>query len=128
MGGHRVLIVEDSPAMRELVASALARIPDVEAWDEAADGGEALQKLAAQNYSAAIVDINLPVLDGLKLIEHIRNNPTTKNLGIVVMTTNIASSDRVRAMELGADAYLLKPIQAGEFVDALARAVQRPKT
>src|SRR5262245_16738377 len=107
MAGLRVLIVEDSQAMRELITSALQRIPEVEALDEASDGGEALRLLSKHKYSIAVVDINLPVLDGLKLIERMRTKPATKRVRIIVVTADSAVRDRQRAMELGADAYLL---------------------
>jgi two-component system chemotaxis response regulator CheY len=63
-----------------------------------------------------LVDINMPVLDGLRLIQLIREEPGHSGLRIVVITTEGASADREKAMALGADAYLTKPVQAGDVL------------
>jgi len=59
-----------------------------------------------------LTDINMPLLDGLKLISHIRAEPTITKLPIVVITTEGGREDRERALRLGANAYITKPIQA----------------
>jgi two-component system chemotaxis response regulator CheY len=112
---HRILIVEDSATMRQLLAFALKRIPGAEIT-EAKDGVDGLRKLMADRYDLVLVDINMPVLDGLRLIQLIRQEPQQDELRIVVITTEGATADRDKAMALGADEYLTKPVQAGNVL------------
>jgi two-component system chemotaxis response regulator CheY len=123
MSGARVLVVEDSPVMRQLMGRALDGVPGVSGWDEAADGVEALKRLAGGVYALALVDINLPRLDGLKLIERIRSGENGAGVKIIVVTTDSAEADRARAMQLGANSYLLKPVQLGALREAIARTL-----
>lgn len=103
---------------------ALQRLGDV-VCIEAGDGAEAIKKLAAGPYDIVLTDINMPLLDGLKLISHIRGEPQISKLPIVVITTEAAEADRARALKLGADAYLVKPVKAQEVLDAVAKLLNR---
>ena len=111
MAQHRVLIVEDSPTMRQLLRFALRRLPDVEVV-EASDGMDGLRKVTSDCFDLALVDINMPVMDGLKLISLIRSEQRLASMPIAVITTEGAQEDRERAIALGANEYLTKPIQA----------------
>ena len=111
MAQHRVLIVEDSPTMRQLLRFALRRLPDVEVV-EASDGMDGLRKVTSDAFDLALVDINMPVMDGLKLISMIRSEQRLAEMPIAVITTEGAQEDRERAIALGANEYLTKPIQA----------------
>jgi two-component system chemotaxis response regulator CheY len=115
MQRHRILIVEDSPTMRQLLGFALKRIQGVEIV-EARDGMDGLRKVTSDHFDLALVDINMPVMDGLKLIHLIRDEESLKAMPIVVITTEGADEDRERAMALGADEYLTKPVQAGRVL------------
>ena len=77
---------------------------------------DGLRKLMADGFDLVLVDINMPVLDGLRLIQLIRQEPQQDELRIVVITTEGATADRDKAMELGADEYLTKPVQAGNVL------------
>ena len=113
--GHRILIVEDSPTMRQLLAFALRRLKEVEIV-EAQDGMDGLRKVTSDHFDLALVDINMPVMDGLKLISLIRGEESLKAMPIIVITTEGAREDRERALALGADEYLTKPIQANKVL------------
>jgi len=115
-----VLVVEDSPTMRQLITFALLRVGELEV-DEAADGLAALRKLATRAYDLVITDINMPNLDGLKLIARLRGDDATRDVPVVVVTVAGEAGDRARAMELGATAYLEKPIQAAEVIEVARR-------
>ena len=115
MTRHRILIVEDSPTMRQLLTFAIKRIQNVEIV-EARDGMDGLRKVTSDHFDLALVDINMPVMDGLKLIHLIRDEESLKAMPIVVITTEGADEDRERAMALGADEYLTKPVQAGKVL------------
>jgi two-component system chemotaxis response regulator CheY len=124
MAKRRILIVEDSATMRQLLGFALKRLPGGATVVEARDGVDGLRKLMAEHFDLALVDINMPVLDGLRLIQMIREEPGHEGLRIVVITTEGASADRDKAMALGADAYLTKPVQAGEVLSVVKGLLQ----
>jgi two-component system, chemotaxis family, chemotaxis protein CheY len=111
MAEYSCLVVEDSPMMRQLVVFALGRISNLSVT-EADDGVDGLRKLAAGKFDIILTDINMPIMDGLKLIQRVRMDATHKDTPIVVITTEGGREDRERALRLGANAYITKPIQA----------------
>ncbi|HEX2485040.1 MAG TPA: response regulator [Myxococcota bacterium] len=121
MDRHRILIVEDSPTMRQLLVFALKRLKNADIV-EAQDGMDGLRKVTSDHFDLALVDINMPVMDGLKLISLIRGEDNLKDMRICVITTEGASEDRDRALALGADEYLTKPIQAHKVL-AIAKSL-----
>jgi two-component system chemotaxis response regulator CheY len=124
MARQQVLIVEDSPTMRQLLAFALRRLKDVDIV-EAQDGMDGLRKVSSDHFDLALVDINMPVMDGLKLISLIRGDDNLKDIPIVVITTEGARQDRERALNLGADEYLTKPIQANRVLAVVKDLLKR---
>jgi len=121
MADHRILIVEDSPTMRQLLSFALKRLKDVDVV-EASDGMDGLRKVTSDHFDLAFVDINMPVMDGLKLIPLIRGEKNLEAMAICVITTEGASEDRERALALGANEYLTKPIQSNKVL-AVAKSL-----
>lgn len=121
MAGHRILIVEDSPTMRQLLVFALKRMKGVDIV-EAQDGMDGLRKVTGDEFDLAFVDINMPVMDGLKLISLIRGEENLASMPICVITTEGAKEDRERALSLGANEYLTKPIQANKVL-AVAKSL-----
>ena len=115
MSDLKALVVEDSPTMRQMVVFALRRIPSLSCI-EAEDGVDALRKLQAETVDIIVTDINMPMMDGLKLIGMVRKDDRHKDVPIIVVTTEGASEDRERGLALGADAYLVKPIDASAVV------------
>lgn len=114
----RALVVDDSQAMRRSIMYALQRINGV-VCTEAQDGAEGLKKLTQGRFDLVLTDINMPLMDGLKLISHIRQATDHRHVPIVVITTEGAAADRERAMALGASAYLVKPVQAKVVMDTV---------
>lgn len=109
------LVVEDSPTMRQLIVFALSRIKNLKVI-EADDGVDGLKKLSGAKFDILITDINMPIMDGLKLVSMVRNGDTHKTIPIVIITTEGAQEDRQRALALGANAYITKPIQAPQVI------------
>jgi two-component system chemotaxis response regulator CheY len=105
----RILIVEDSPAMRQLLMLAIRRFPEVEV-DEVGDGVAALKALAQTSYDVVFVDLNMPVLDGMKLIKRMREDARYAATKIVVVTTEESADVERHALELGANQYVRKPV------------------
>ncbi len=116
MQEHKILIIEDSPTMRQLISFALKRLQGVRIV-EANDGVDGLKKLSADKFDLILTDINMPIMDGLKLVSLVRNDANYRNTPIVVITTEGAQEDRERALALGANDYITKPIQAGRILD-----------
>jgi len=119
------LIVDDSGAMRRQLAYALQRIPGVSAV-EATDGADAWRKLSSASFDIVLTDINMPLLDGLKLVALLRASGPHQRVPVVVITTEGAEADRKRAMSLGASAYLVKPVQATQVVEAVRGLLRVP--
>jgi two-component system, chemotaxis family, chemotaxis protein CheY len=109
-GDKRILIVDDSATMRQLIRLILAKRPGL-AFAEAADGQQALEKLEREAFDLLITDVNMPNLDGLGLIRAVRSRPG-RSLPIIIVTTRGGEKDRDRGMELGADAFVAKPLDA----------------
>ena len=121
--GYRCLVVEDSKTMRSMLAESLARIPGMEVA-EAENGLAAIRALAAHEFDLVVTDVNMPVMDGLKLVRHVRGDPRHEQTPVVVITTENAPHDRERALALGANAYIEKPIQAPRVLRAVKRLLE----
>ncbi len=115
MAQLQCLVVEDSPMMRQLLVFAVQRLEQVQVT-EAADGVEGLRKLASRRYDLIITDINMPIMDGLKLVRRIRMDAVHRDVPIIIITTEGSHEDRERALALGANAYLTKPVQALDVI------------
>jgi two-component system, chemotaxis family, chemotaxis protein CheY len=109
------LVVEDSPTMRQLIVFALKRVRDLEVV-EADDGVDALKKLASSRFDIILTDINMPIMDGLKLVKRVRTDEVHKTVPVIIITTEGGEEDRQRALALGANAYITKPIQAPQVI------------
>ena len=123
MSAATFLIVEDSPTMRQLLVFSLRRLKECRII-EAVDGVDALKKLTTERVDLVITDINMPMMDGLKLIALIRGDARTKSLPIIIVTTEGAEEDRKRGLALGADAYIPKPIQPSELLKTIASLLE----
>ena len=116
MSTYKVLVVEDSPTMRQLIIFALKRIRGLSIV-EAGDGVDGLKKLSSDKFDLIFTDINMPIMDGLKLVSLARNDPGYKTVPIVIITTEGASEDRERALAIGANDYITKPIQTVRIIE-----------
>lgn len=120
MANYKVLVVEDSPTMRQLIVFALRRVRGIDIT-EAQDGVDGLKKLSADRFDLILTDINMPIMDGLKLVSLVRNDPAHSAIPIVIITTEGASEDRERALAIGANEYMTKPIQTSRIIDTAKR-------
>jgi len=125
MGRYRILVVEDSPTMRQLITFTLKRLKDIDIT-EASDGVDGLKKIAGSKFDMIFTDINMPIMDGLKLVSLVRNDPLNKGIPIVVITTEGGQEDRDRAMALGANSYITKPIQSANLLTIAKELLKIP--
>jgi two-component system chemotaxis response regulator CheY len=116
-----VLIVDDSAAIRKILQRVL-RQADVPMGNvfEAGDGLEALEILKVQNVGLVLSDINMPNMDGLELLGHIKANEAWKKLPIVMVSTEGSQAKVLEAVELGAAGYVRKPFTADQIKEKLA--------
>jgi DNA-binding response OmpR family regulator len=118
----RVLIVEDEPDIRGLLAFHLER----EGYQvvKSSTGADALRQVRARPPDLVLLDLMLPEMDGLEVCRRLRQDPATAPLPIVMLTAKGEEVDRVLGLELGADDYIVKPFSPKEVV-ARIRAVLR---
>lgn len=115
-----ILVVDDSAAQRKLVCLALqAKGYSVV---EAGDGQDAISHLN-QDLHLVICDVNMPVMDGLQFVEHIKADPVFKFLPVIMLTTESQEAMREKGMELGVRAWLNKPFSMDQLLDAVSRMV-----
>jgi two-component system response regulator MprA len=117
---HKLLVVDDDPAL----ARTLRRALTVEGYDveTAADGGEALQRLASFHFDAVVLDVAMPRLDGLAVCRRMRERRDLTP--VLMLTARDAIGDRVSGLDAGADDYLIKPFALDEL-NARVRALLR---
>lgn len=113
----KLLIVDDIPVMRqEFIAICREYVPQARI-DEASNVMEAMESLINEDppYDAVFTDVNMPAVSGLKLISLVRNLLTYRTVPVIVMSTLTGRSDIARALQLGANAYLTRPMQREYF-------------
>ncbi|MEJ2201386.1 MAG: response regulator [Desulfuromonadaceae bacterium] len=120
MDTKNILIVDDSPTMRQLLTFALKRLRNVRVT-EASNGVEGLKKLTGDRFDLIFSDINMPTMDGLKLVALVRKDPAIQHIPIVMITTEGAAEDRQRALALGATEYITKPVQSLQVLNVTKR-------
>lgn len=126
MPKRRVLIVEDEHDIAGLIKHALERGGDAETVI-VGSGDAALKAVAAQPPDLMILDLNLPVLNGIEVCRILRGRPDSRHLPIIMLTARTGENDRVSGLELGADDYITKPFSLRELT-ARVRAVLRRST
>jgi len=116
----RILIVDDSPIIRETQKGIL--ISAGYEVDEAENGVQALIKLQKRSFELALVDILMPQMDGFELIQRMKEEKKFQDIPVVIMTCRKSEEDKMRGIELGCDAYLVK----SDFApDILLKTIQR---
>ena len=121
---RRILLAEDDPVTARLVVHRLSREPGITVL-HAADGGTALAILEREVLTAAILDIRLPVLDGLAILAALRRNERHRCLPVVMLTSLGSEADVIRGFEHGADDYIVKPFSPAELMARLRRLLDR---
>jgi CheY-like chemotaxis protein len=124
----RILLAEDSDRDAELTLNALAQHNLVNEIERVRDGAEALDCLYRRgeyggrpkgNPTVVLLDLKMPKVDGLEVLRQIRSDAELKLIPVVVMTSSREEQDVVRSYELGANAYVVKPVKFNEFVEAV---------
>jgi DNA-binding response OmpR family regulator len=119
-----VLVVEDEPDIAALIKQTLERGGDVEVA-VAMSGEAALTKAAEQPPHAVVLDLNLPVIDGLEVCRILRGRPASASVPIIMLTARAGESDRIRGLDIGADDYVTKPFSPRELAARVRAALRR---
>ncbi len=113
----RVLIVDDAVTIRlfhrQLVEKVGCEV------DEAENGVEALEKISAKTYDLFLVDVNMPKMDGYRLIQEIRNIPDVQHIPVIMISTEIMQKDKEIGYRAGCNLYVKKPVNPGIFCTQL---------
>lgn len=124
----RILLVEDNQYEVELILAALAETDLSSEVMVVRDGAEALNYLylrgpseqPPESYPAVVLlDLKLPKIDGLQVLERIKSDPSLKSIPVVMLTSSREERDVVQSYSLGANAYVVKPVDFKEFAEAL---------
>ncbi len=119
-----ILLVEDEPAIRLLLKRWIDRAFDAQVW-EASDGLQALERISEGGVELVILDLNMPVLNGIDMLRLLQSDPARDRLEVVI-ASEVANQDSVReAIELGVSDYLLKPLQYDWVTQRLRLAAER---
>jgi PAS domain S-box-containing protein len=123
--GARVLLVEDNEINQEV---AIGQLEDAEVFVDLAENGEvALRMIADNDYDVVLMDMQMPVMDGIEATRIIRSNPRYENLPIVAMTANAMASDRELCLDAGMNDHIAKPIDPDQLFGVLLRWISRPE-
>ncbi len=118
-----VLVVDDASFMRlyyrQILEGAGYRV------SEAINGLEGLELMLRTRFDLCIVDVNMPVMDGYAMLRKLRSNPASRSVPVVVTSTEAAPHDRSRAIEAGANTYLVKPVAPDRLTGHVAALVGR---
>ena len=124
----RILLVDDSPQDTELTLDALSSHHLANEVVSLRDGVEALEYLQRQgafaerpegNPALILLDLKMPRVDGIEVLRQIRSDPKLKLIPVVVMTSSREQHDLLESYQLGANAYVVKPVNFHEFVNAV---------
>jgi two-component system OmpR family response regulator len=117
----RLLVVEDDPKIAAFVVKGLEQAGF--AVDQAADGEDGLHLALSEVYDAAIIDLMLPKLDGLSLIEALRRQRI--NTPVIILSARRTVADRVKGLQSGSDDYLVKPFSFAELLARVQALIRR---
>ena len=118
----RLLIVDDSKLMRDMVAACLRPLGDV-GFEFAGTGLEAIERLSLAAYALVVLDLNMPDVGGIEVIEFVRAQDHLKTLPILVVTTRGDDDNKSRVLAAGASAFLAKPFAPPQILDEVRRLI-----
>jgi two-component system chemotaxis response regulator CheY len=122
----KVLVVDDFPTMRRIVKNLLKQL-GFENIDEAEDGAQALTKLKGGGFGLVVSDWNMPVMEGIDLLKHVREDETLKTMPFLMVTAEAEKDKVITAIKAGVDNYVVKPFTAEVLKEKLEKiADKRP--
>jgi two-component system chemotaxis response regulator CheY len=120
----RFLVVDDSSTMRRIIINTLNKLGYMDIV-EAGNGREGVEKLDAGAVDVIVTDWNMPEMSGIDFIRHIRSVPTTKDVPVLMVTTNAAKDDIVEALKVGVNSYVVKPFTPDTMKEKIQAVLAR---
>lgn len=119
----KLLVVDDEPAIREMVRFTLSR----SGYEciEAEDGAQAKQLIISENPDLILLDVMMPGQSGLDLARELRRGDSSKDIPIIMLTARCSEQDKIRGLDVGADDYITKPFSPGELVARIKALLRR---
>ena len=116
----RLLVVDDSKLMRDMVAACLRPLGAV-TFEFAGSGLEAIERLALAGFDLVVLDLNMPDVGGVEVIEFVRSQDRLRALPILIVTTRGDDESRARVLQAGASSFLAKPFAPAQILDEVRR-------
>lgn len=116
---HTILVVDDSPTMRRMVMASLRRLDGVR-FDEAGNGLEAIEHLTLKPIDLMVLDLNMPDMHGLEVVQFVRSHQRFRDLPIVVLTTRGDEPSRHILLAAGASSFMTKPFDPATMAQQVA--------
>lgn len=116
----RLLIVDDSQLMRDMVAACLRPLGEV-SFDFAGTGLEAIERLALAGFDLVVLDLNMPDVGGIEVIEFVRAQDRLRDLPILIVTSRADDESRARVLSAGASSFLPKPFAPPQLLGEVKR-------
>lgn len=113
-----ILVVDDSPTMRRMVITSLGSLQAVKST-QAGSGLEAIERLAIEPVDLMVLDLNMPDMHGMEVIDFVRRHQSYRHIPIVVLTTKGEEASRTQALAAGATSYLTKPFDPRQLADVV---------
>lgn len=120
----KFLVVDDFSTMRRIIRNLLKELGYTNV-DEAEDGAIALNKLKGGDFEFVVSDWNMPNMDGLTLLQHIRTDPALANLPVLMVTAEAKKENIIAAAQAGASGYIVKPFTAVTLDEKLAKIFEK---
>lgn len=120
-GLSKILVVDDSKVMREMIAACLRPGPDLDIT-QAASGLEAIERLSLHAYDLLVLDLNMPDIGGIEVVEFVRSQDKLRTLPILIVTSRGEDASRAAVLAAGASRYMTKPF-APEVILAEVRSL-----
>ncbi len=122
----KFLVVDDFSTMRRIVRNLLKEL-GYTSVDEAEDGAAALAKLKRESFNFVISDWNMPVMDGLTLLQSIRADPALAALPVLMVTAEAKKENIIAAAQAGASGYIVKPFTAATLDEKIGKIIEKLK-
>jgi two-component system, chemotaxis family, chemotaxis protein CheY len=121
-----VLVVDDSKVMRDMITACLRPDPRF-AVTQAASGLEAIERLSLKPFDVVVLDLNMPDIGGLEVVEFVRGQDKLKSLPILIVTTRGDDGSRTKVMAAGASKFMTKPFTPEALLAEVRSLVDGPK-
>ena len=120
-----ILVVDDSKVMRDMIAACLKPRSGLTVT-HASSGLEAIEKLSLKGFDVVVLDLNMPDIGGIEVLEFVRSQDKLRALPIIIVTTRGDEASRAKALAAGATRYMTKPFSPSEILDEVSTLLESP--